>query len=160
LVTISSPGEEPEKPQDLGSTADLFRLARGGDRNAFNHLYQRMWPVLVRVAHGRLPRAARGLADTQDIVQNAMVSALSKIDTFEPQYPGAFLVYVRRCVINEVSNQVRKATRRPSTGLTDDIVSSEPGPDEEYKGTVVRECYEQALTKMSEEDQQILIERV
>ena len=160
LVTISAAGEDPEEPKDLASTADLFRLARSGDRIALNHLYQRMWGVLLRVAHGRLPKSARGLADTQDIVQNAMVSALKVIDTFEPQYPGAFLVYLRRCVINEVSNQVRKANRRPSTGLTDDIVSSEPSPDEEYKGTRVRECYEHALTKMSDEDQQIIIEKV
>ena len=119
-----------------------------------------MWGVLLRVAHGRLPRSARGLADTQDIVQNAMVSALKVIDSFEPHYPGAFLVYLRRCVINEVSNQVRKANRRPSTGLTDDIVSDEPGPDDEYKATRIRECYEVALTKMSDEDQQIIIEKV
>lgn len=157
---MASPGEDPPEPEDLGSTADLFRMARNGDRQALNHLYERMWGVLVRVAHGRLPKAARGLADTQDIVQNAMVYALKVIDTFEPQYPGAFLVYMRRCVINEVSNQVRKATRRPSVVLTDDIVSTEPGPDEDYKATRIRERYELALTKMSDEDQQIVIEKV
>jgi RNA polymerase sigma factor (sigma-70 family) len=67
---------------------------------------------------------------------------------------------MRRCVINEVSNQLRKANRRPSTGLTDDIVSSEPGPDKQYEGTRIEECYELALSKMSDEDQQIIIEKV
>ena len=158
-MTTSTPGG-PKGSVDLGSTADLFRLARGGDRNATNLLYQRMWSVLLRVAHGRLPKSARGLADTQDIVQNAMVSALDHIEKFEPQFAGAFLVYMRRCVINEVSNQLRKANRRPSTGLTDDIVSSEPGPDKEYDATRIQECYELALSKMSDEDQQIIIEKV
>jgi RNA polymerase sigma-70 factor (ECF subfamily) len=158
-----APGEEPEpeKPEDLGSTADLFRRARAGDRTALNDLYDRIWTVLCRVAHGRLPRCARGITDTQDIVQNAMVNALKAINTFEPQYPGAFLAYMHRCVINEVNTQVRKATRRPSSGpVSLDLPDIAPSPYDHAEGSDTRERYESALTKMSEEDQQIIIMRV
>jgi RNA polymerase sigma-70 factor (ECF subfamily) len=162
LVT-PAPGEEPEpeKPEDLGSTADLFRRARAGDRTALNALYDRIWTVLCRVAHGRLPKCARGLTDTQDIVQNAMVNALKAINTFEPQYPGAFLAYMHRCVINEVNTQVRKAMRRPSAGpVPVDLPVMGPSPYDHAEGNDTRELYEYALTKLSEEDQQIIIMRV
>jgi RNA polymerase sigma-70 factor (ECF subfamily) len=162
LVT-PAPGEEPEpeKPEDLGSTADLFRRARAGDRTALNALYDRIWTVLCRVAHGRLPKCARGLTDTQDIVQNAMVNALKAINTFEPQYPGAFLAYMHRCVINEVNTQVRKAMRRPSAGpVPVDLPVVGPSPYDHAEGNDTRELYEYALTKLSEEDQQIIIMRV
>jgi RNA polymerase sigma-70 factor, ECF subfamily len=162
LVT-SAPGEEPdpEEPENLDSTADLFRRARAGDRNALNRLYERIWTVLCRVAHGRLPKCARGLTDTQDIVQNAMVSALRAINTFEPQYPGAFLAYMHRCVINEVNTQVRKATRRPSSGpVPTDIPAGGPTPIDVAEGNDTRDRYEDALAKLSEEDQQIIIARV
>lgn len=158
-----APGEEPEpeKPEDLGSTADLFRRARAGDRTALNALYDRIWTVLCRVAHGRLPKCARGLTDTQDIVQNAMVNALKAINTFEPQYPGAFLAYMHRCVINEVNTQVRKAMRRPSAGpVPVDLPVVGPSPYDHAEGNDTRELYEYALTKLSEEDQQIIIMRV
>ena len=159
----SAPGEEPEpeKPEDLGSTAELFRRARAGDRNALNDLYNRVWAVLCRVAHGRLPKCARGLTDTQDIVQNVMVNALKAINTFEPRYPGAFLAFMHRCVINEVNTQVRKATRRPSSGpVPPDLPVDGPSPYDDAEGTETRDRYERALTKLSEEDQQIIIARV
>lgn len=117
--------------------------------------------MLVRVAHGRLPKCARGLTDTQDIVQNAMVNALKAINTFEPQYPGAFLAYMHRCVINEVNTQVRKAMRRPSSGpVPVDIPIVAPSPYDHAEGNDTRDRYEYALTRLSEEDQQIIIARV
>ena len=158
-----APGEEPEpeRAEDLGSTAELFRRARAGDRNALNALYNRIWTVLCRVAHGRLPKCARGLTDTQDIVQNAMVNALKAINTFEPQYPGAFLAYMHRCVINEVHTQIRKANRRPSSGpVSPDLPVDGPSPYDDAVGTETRDRYECALAKLSEEDQQIIIARV
>ena len=159
-VPPAGDGPNPE-PEDLGSTAELFRRARAGDQSALNNLYSRYWSPLCRVAHGRLPKCARGLTDTQDVVQNAMVSALRSLPTFEPEYPGAFLAYMHRCVMNEIYTQVRKANRRPSAGpVPDDLVSEGPSPLDVAIESDTYGVYEQARDSLSEEDQQIIIARV
>ena len=157
LVPVLTPDEEPD-PEDLGATAELFRRARAGDESALNSIYKRFWPVLCRVAHGRLPKCARGLTDTQDVVQNAMVNALKSITSFEPNYPGAFLAYMHKCVNTEIHTQVRKANRRPTPGpIPEDLVSAGPSPIEIAIGADTHDRYERALDMLDEDDRQIII---
>jgi RNA polymerase sigma factor (sigma-70 family) len=156
-MPVLTPDEEPN-PQDLGATAELFRRARAGDESALNSIYKRFWGVLCRVAHGRLPKCARGLTDTQDVVQNAMVNALKSVRDFEPNYPGAFLAYMHKCVINEIHTQVRKANRRPTAGpIPEDLPSGGPSPIEIAIGTDTHDRYEQALDMLEDDDRQIII---
>src|SRR6185436_19368854 len=61
---------------DLDSTADLLEGIRGGDASATARLVKRYLPILRRWAHGRLPGKARDLADTDDLVQVALMRGL------------------------------------------------------------------------------------
>jgi RNA polymerase sigma factor (sigma-70 family) len=152
------PDEESPDPQDLGATAELFRRARAGDESALNSIYKRFWGVLCRVAHGRLPKCARGLTDTQDVVQNAMVNALKSVRNFEPNHPGAFFAYMHKCVINEIHTQVRKANRRPtSEPIPENLVSGGPSPIELAIGADTHDRYEQALDMLDEDDREVII---
>ena len=158
MAVTSTPAEETKPPEDLGATAELFRRARSGDDSALNSIYKRFWPSLCRVAHGRLPKCARGLTDTQDIVQNAMVNALKSVRNFEPNHPGAFLAYMHKCVINEIHTQVRKANRRPTVGpIPEDLVSGGPSPIEIAIGADTHDRYEQGLDMLDENDREIVI---
>ena len=51
------------------TTLTLIRRAQRGDREALEMVAARLVPRLRRWATGRLPRWARDLADTQDVVQ-------------------------------------------------------------------------------------------
>ena len=160
LMPVLTPDEEPG-PEDLGATAELFRRARAGEESALNAIYKRFWPVLCRVAHGRLPKCARGLADTQDVVQNAMANALKSISSFEPNYPGAFLAYMHKCVVNEIHTQVRKANRRPTSGpVPEDLPSAGPSPIEIAIGADTHDRYERGLDMLDEDDREIIIANV
>src|SRR5688500_12659586 len=111
----------------LTVTVDLLARAKHGDARATEQLFERCSPLLVRWAHGRLPSYARDLANTQDIVQDALVSMLNHLDRFEPRHPGALLAFLRQVVTNRIRDEIRRIVRRPvATEL--DSQHLDPGP--------------------------------
>src|SRR5262245_35538199 len=109
--------DEPAGEQALLSdepTIELVIKAREGDRLAVEALLERSLPAVKRWAHGRLPAAARGALDTGDLVQEAALHALRRLDVFEPRHVGAMQAYLRQSVINRIRDEVRRVTRRPA----------------------------------------------
>ena len=72
----------------LQLTVDLLLAARGGEDGAFDLLFERLVPGLRPWARGRLPVFARELCDTQDIVQDTVLNALRRMDSFEVRHPA------------------------------------------------------------------------
>ena len=70
-------------------TLELLELYRGGNSTARDQLIERCLPPLRRWARGRLPQWARSAADTQDLVQDAVMKALPHLHAFEVRRPGA-----------------------------------------------------------------------
>jgi DNA-directed RNA polymerase specialized sigma24 family protein len=68
------------------STLDLLARARAGDDRALEPLFARYLPRLRRWASGRMPRWARDAGDTQDLVQDTLLSVFKQIDGFEPRH--------------------------------------------------------------------------
>jgi DNA-directed RNA polymerase specialized sigma24 family protein len=73
----------------LESTFHLISRARAGDRDALERLFARHAGPLQRWASGRLPKWARQLSDTDDLVQDALVQTFKRIGEFEPRGVGA-----------------------------------------------------------------------
>ena len=76
----------PSPPLD--STAVLIQRVREGDKDSLERLIQRHLAPLRRYVSGRLPRWARDLADTDDLVQDTLLRTFSKIDAFEVRGSG------------------------------------------------------------------------
>ena len=95
-------------------TIELVLKARSGDRSAVEVLLQRCLPELKRWAHGRLPAYARESLDTGDLVQEAALHLLKRVDEFEPQHVGAMQAYLRQSVINRIRDEIRRVVRRPA----------------------------------------------
>jgi len=146
----------------LDTTAELIRLARCGDLAASERLVRRYYATLRQWAHGRLPRYARGLSDTDDLVQSTVVQALKHIGTFDAKYEGAFLAYLRKILLNQIRDEVRRTNRRPRSDgeSVDDLVSDQPSPLECAIGSESLERYDRALGRLSERHQQAVILRV
>jgi len=143
------------------STASILLRARDGDGAARETLAGRYFPVLRRWAHGRLPRAARDLVDTDDIVQSAVAKALLRLDSFEPRGEGAFLAYLRQILLNKIRDQARRAKRRPQhEGLDDDLGAVSRSPLEEVIGRESLDRYESALNRLTETQRQAVILRL
>jgi RNA polymerase sigma-70 factor (ECF subfamily) len=72
------------------STVQLLARARKGDQVALNEVFARAIPLLKRWASGRLPRWARDIVDTDDLVQETVINTLKRIDVFEYRADAAF----------------------------------------------------------------------
>lgn len=156
----TAPTREPADTS-MESTAALLASVRAGDAAAREQLVRRYLPALRRWAHGRLPAPARGMVDTDDLVQVAIMRALNRVESFEPQRAGAFLAYLRRILLNSIRDEIRRAARRPrSEALPEELVDHAPSLVEKAIGNEAMEAYQAALGKLPETQQEAVILRV
>jgi len=155
------PSLECQMPADEPTTFDLLAKVRAGDQRSLEALIERCLPPLRRWARGRLPQYARDLADTQDLVQDAVMRTLHHLQTFEPRHQGALQAYLRRAVANRIRDEIRRTARRPeSTELKDEHGDGLPSPLEEVIGREGFERYEAALERLKPSDREAIVARI
>ena len=143
------------------STFSLLDRARAGDRQAIELLVARHRGPLQRFASGRLPRWARGMVETQDLVQETLFQTFKRIDTFRPERVGALQAYLRQAVLNRIRDELRRVGRRPVTdALDEEHVDPGPSPLEEAIGREATERYEAALATLKPEEREAIIGRI
>jgi RNA polymerase sigma-70 factor (ECF subfamily) len=123
----SKPAESPadvpatDEPAEFDSTLDVLVRARTGDGEAARVLIERTVGPLRRWARGRLPYYARGGANTEDVVQDAVVRALARVNHFEHRTVDGMQAYLRESVRNRIRDEVRRVTRR---GIAEELPES------------------------------------
>ncbi len=164
MVEDPTSGGKPRSKLDrsLGSSSYiLLERARQGDHEALGQVYARYLPRLRNWSAGRIPREARRLLDTDDLVHETMVKAVDKIGQFEIRGEGAFLAYLRAAMMNRIRDEVRKARRRPEPETLDDHLPEDGlSPLEATIGTKAVDAYEAALSRLREEEQQAVVARI
>ncbi|MGE0816284.1 MAG: RNA polymerase sigma factor [Vicinamibacterales bacterium] len=150
----------PSSPAE--STLSLLERARAGDQAAIDALFARCFPPLVRWARGRLPQWARDMADTQDVVQEAVAQTFKHLETFDARGEGALQAYLRQAVMNRIRDHIRRAGRRPAAGgeLDSQIADERPSPLEEAVGRQAVERYEVALARLTPTDRELVVASV
>jgi RNA polymerase sigma factor (sigma-70 family) len=161
-MTWRQDGPEPDhRPMDLTSTIDLLERFKQGDDAAVSLLVERSVPPLRRWARGRLPNWARGLADTQDLVQDAVIRALPHLKHFEARYPGALQAYLRQAIVNHIRDEIRKVRSRPATAdMPENKVDPEPSPLERAIGHERLERYDAALSRLRPVEREAIVARL
>jgi RNA polymerase sigma-70 factor (ECF subfamily) len=151
----------PDETGELWSSLTLLERAQAGDQDALESLFSRYLPRMQRWASGRLPRWARDLTDTQDLVQEALLHTFKRIERFESRGEGALQAYLRQAVLNRIRDELRRVRRLPSR---DELDSRAPdqgrSPLEEAIGHQAVERYEQALAKLRQEDREAVVARI
>lgn len=160
LPSPESPSPDSPAPELL-ITGELLHRAKRGDEAALNALMARYRPRLQRWASGRLPRYARSLFDTGDLVQETLLKAIEGLDLIEVRGPGVFQAYVRQAVLNRIKDQVRWARRRPGPdGVPEDLIDVSPSPLESAIGSDVLRRFEGALARLTDDERQLLHLRI
>jgi RNA polymerase sigma-70 factor (ECF subfamily) len=148
-------------PESLDSTFHLIRRARNGDREAIERLFARHLKPLQRWASGRLPKWARDLADTDDLVQDTLLQTFKRIGEFEPRRVGALQAYLRQAVLNRLRDELRRQARRPNATDLESVQDvAARSPLEEAIGRQAVEEYEEALARLEPEHREAIIARV
>lgn len=151
----------PGTSDELDSTVQLISRARSGDQEAIDCLFARHLKPLQRWATGRLPRWARDLADTDDLVQDTLLRTFKRLDIFEARRVGGLQAYLRQAVLNRLRDELRRHGRRPETTQIDDIGDvAARSPLEEAIGRQAIDSYDEALARLKPEEREAIIARV
>jgi RNA polymerase sigma-70 factor (ECF subfamily) len=142
------------------NTVELLVRFRSGDRAARDRIVERALPVLARWSHGRLPQWARASKDTGDLVQDVIARALPRLETFQPEGPGALLAFLKRAFRNQVIDEIRQIQRRPiACEVPETYADPAPSPLEQTIKVQGLEKYRAALATLSPLDQALIVER-
>ena len=152
---------ESSQEQCCDSTVEILARAQRGDRSAALILIERAAPAVRRWARGRLPSSARNDADTEDVVQDAVLRTLKGIKNFQHRTVGGLQAYLRKSVINRIRDLIRSSARRGvAQELGDDLHDSTPSP---LEAAILREKLERfldALQRLKPADRQMIVWRV
>ena len=155
------PGGSAGAAGDVESTFNLIERARAGDSEALDRLFARHQKPLQRWASGRLPKWARDISDTEDLVQETLLQTFKRIEGFEPRRVGALQAYLRQAVLNRIREEFRRKGRRPDATDLDDIpVDGDQSPLEQAIGREAVDRYERALARLKTEEREAIIARV
>ena len=150
-------------PKSAAISAELLARAKAGDTRAMSTLFRRHGPELRQWARGRLPRWARSVADTTDVVQDVLLRTFRRIERFEDRGRGALRGYLRRSVMNRIQDEMRKVVRRPTGPLEDrlfDLPGEQPTPFESAVDAQRVRHYKAALATLSEEERLLVVGRI
>ena len=146
---------------DFESSVNLIRRAQDGDSEALERLLTRYLPRLQRWASGRLPSSARGMADTQDLVQEALIGTVRNLKDFNHQGEGALQAYLRQAVMNRVRDEIRRHATRPSgEEVVDALEDPGPSPLESAMGRETFARYDKALLVLEAMEREAVVARL
>jgi RNA polymerase sigma-70 factor (ECF subfamily) len=149
----------------MAETAALIARGQAGERAAVELLLARYRPRLEAYVHSRVPAGARGVADTQDVVQEVLLAASERLGSFQDRGMGAFWVFLRQSARHRLvdlwRSHRRDAARAP---LPDDSrehpAAALPGPLSGAVDAETRERFESALERVSERARRAVVLRL
>jgi RNA polymerase sigma-70 factor (ECF subfamily) len=157
----NGPVRATDAPLSAESSFDLVLRANRGELEALDALMARYVPRLQRWAHGRLPPAARGALQTQDLVQDTLMHVIQRLPSFNPRHEGAFQGYVRTTLWNRIRDLARHHSRTGAAVPIDgDIAADDWSPLDLAVGRETLDRYEAALERLRPEDKALIVARI
>lgn len=148
-------------PAQQRTSMRLLLRARRGDQSAIAEIVTRHVGPLTRWAHGRLPRWARTVADTGDLVQEALLQTLRRFNRFEPQGHAALQAYLRRAVDNRIKDEFRRIGRRGlASELDERLADGAPSPLQAAMFGETERRYREGIGRLRESDRRLVVARV
>ncbi|MPZ17573.1 MAG: sigma-70 family RNA polymerase sigma factor [Luteitalea sp.] len=131
-----------------------------GDSSAFGRLLTRCVPRLRLWAHGRLPRWARTLADTSDLIQDVLLRTIRRRGAFQLRGQRALGAYLLRAVQNRIRDEHRLFARRGTHEVSRELADPVPSPVEQTMANERWVCYRRALARLAPRDRELIVAHV
>lgn len=104
---------------------------------------------------------ARGIAETADLVQDAMFHAFKRLDRFEVRQKGALQAYLRQSIQNRIRDELRAFSRRPPADpLEVEHPDDQASPLELAIDDETRRRYLDALRKLRRVERELIVGRL
>jgi RNA polymerase sigma-70 factor (ECF subfamily) len=130
--------------------ASLVEAVQAGDHAAFNALVDRHMRRAFAVAYRLLGQRQ----DAEDVVQDAFMAALTKIDTFEVGRP--FAPWLFRIVANRALNLRKSRALRQADPIPASAASGAESPMDAAERSERREALRRALAQLPEQQRWIV----
>jgi RNA polymerase sigma-70 factor, ECF subfamily len=141
LGTLMAPGAgEPET--DAQPDATLMARYAQGDRQAFEVLYYRHRAGLYRYIGRLLPRKA----NADEAFQDTWMAVIRGRERYEPA--AKFSTFLFSIAHRRVMDRLRRAGRRPESGISLDLEDPAPGPDRLAQSAVLGGAMQAALLEL------------
>ncbi len=163
----------PEVKPDSVQTHDLLEQVQSGDRQALDRLLTRYRPDLQSFIDFHLDAGLRARVDPSDVVQEAQLEVVRRMDDFLRRRPMPFHLWVRKTAYERLlklrrdhRQRVRRSVdrevplpERSSLLLARPFVSRGPSPSRQAEAREFAERLSRAVAELSEADQEILLMR-
>jgi len=161
-MATDTPSDSPNaEPLPAEATVELLSKAKRGDEAALNRLLERCIPPLRRWAHGRMPAYARGMIETADLVQDAVMAAMRRLEAFDARHQGALQAYLRKAILNRIRDLARRRKRRPDqTDLPEHLADEGTSPLDQAIGHENLARYEAAMQRLAASDREAIVGRL
>jgi RNA polymerase sigma factor (sigma-70 family) len=101
------------------------------------------------------------MLETVDLVQDAVMACMRRLDVFEVRHQGALQAYFRQAVMNRILDIVRQQRRRPDqVEMPEQLADARPSPLEQAIGTENAARYDAAIQRLKPADREAIIGRV
>jgi len=138
---MSLPGPEPiDAP--LEASLDLVRKAQAGDGRALNELLARYGERLRRIVRVKMGVEARRAAESMDIVQETMLVAARKLETFEARDHASILRWLAQIAEHQIRDLVEREQAQKRDGRR--TRSLEPADSHDLRGGIEPEGREES----------------
>ena len=117
---------DDQRLDETDETRDLLLKVETGDRCAFNELFARHRAALYRVVARRLGSSMRRRIDPSDVVQEAQIDAINRLDEFVARRPMPFRTWLLRTAIQRLLK-----LRRHATAARRDVSRERPLPEDD-----------------------------
>ncbi len=147
----SSAAQPSESERTFAEEAALLARVQRGDVSAFDAIVRRYMRRAFAVAY----RVLGHREDAEDLVQDAFLTALERIASFDltrPFGPWFFRIVVNRGLNARKARSIRKTEAMP----TDTLEAPEPSPAGHYERTEIRERFQAALAGLSQRQRMII----
>ena len=134
--------ESPASAQ--AEESELVERIRDGDTEAFGELVRRYQRRAYAVAH----RLMRQREDAEDLVQDAFMTALDKLDTFDERRP--FGPWLFRILVNRGTSQIRARTIRATEAIPGTLGDESATPDRLAERSEAAARVHAAIAELSE----------
>jgi RNA polymerase sigma factor (sigma-70 family) len=116
---------------------------------------------LYRLAHGRLPRWVRSIADTADVVHDVVVRSLGRASAIDRDSNRALAAYLAEAVRNRIRDEHRRLARRGvADALPSDCADDRPSPFDLAVHDQLAGRYRAALDRLAPTDRALIVAHV
>ena len=101
---------------------ELVALAKEGNEDATNILYQKYKPIIVKKSENMIVRASHHGSEISDIMQEGFIALEEAIMNFSENDNASFYTFAMLCINRQIINFLRKTTGGRDKILNDAVV--------------------------------------